>query len=306
MKTLFVDRWENGSKINFNPNILLRNILYTPPLSGEKCSAIIRSVILDRKPAMVARFGSTEIKAVLYPQMPSAVRCLLRSKVFYSMKNLSGFFSISNDGITKFSRLMIEDMKLLDVLGSWRVEEKLLLKHFPNAKRIDLKGLEPYYSIDPWSKALEGLRVLVVHPFDKTIRHQYYNNRERLFSDKRILPKFKELETVKAEQTIAGNQSVYSDWFEALEAMKAAVDLKEYDVAILGCGAYGFPLAAHVKRQGKIAIHLGGGTQILFGIKGRRWDTHPVISSFYNDSWVRPSPEEIPIGANKVESGCYW
>ena len=26
----------------------------------------------------------------------------------------------------------------------------------------------------------------------------------------------------------------------------------------LGCGAYGFPLAAHVKRMGKKAIHMGG------------------------------------------------
>jgi hypothetical protein len=68
----------------------------------------------------------------------------------------------------------------------------------------------------------------------------------------------------------------------------------------------GFPLAAHVKRMGKKAIHMGGATQILFGIKGKRWDTHPVIGAMYNEHWVRPALEDVPQQANKVEGGCYW
>ena len=56
----------------------------------------------------------------------------------------------------------------------------------------------------------------------------------------------------------------------------------------------------------KSSIHLGGATQILFGIKGHRWDTHDVISSFYNDHWVRPSKEETPEKAKINEEGCYW
>lgn len=34
----------------------------------------------------------------------------------------------------------------------------------------------------------------------------------------------------------------------------------DFDVCIIGCGAYGLPLAAFVKRMGKQAIHLAGGT----------------------------------------------
>lgn len=34
------------------------------------------------------------------------------------------------------------------------------------------------------------------------------------------------------------------------------MDAYDYDVAIIGCGAYGMHLAAHAKRKGKIAIHL--------------------------------------------------
>jgi hypothetical protein len=57
---------------------------------------------------------------------------------------------------------------------------------------------------------------------------------------------------------------------------------------------------------GKIGIHLGGPLQILFGIKGRRWDAHDVISKMYNEHWVRPSKSETPENNFAVEGGCYW
>lgn len=46
--------------------------------------------------------------------------------------------------------------------------------------------------------------------------------------------------------------------------------------------------------------------QVLFGIKGRRWDSHPFISTLYNEFWVRPRQNETPEGAIMVEGGCYW
>jgi len=289
-----------------NLNHFLKNALYSSPISGELCSASIREVLQRSQPAMIARFGSVEIKGVLYPSMPWLFRRMIRPKVFSSMQNNAGFFSISDVALRKYSELMIKDMRLLDLLVSWRIEEKLLLKHFRGAKRIELQGLEPYLSANPWTEVLEGLKVLVIHPFNRTIERQYNDKRSLLFTDQRVLPRFKSLETIKAVQTVAGQKSEFSDWFEALDSMKAEIDAKNYDVAIIGCGAYGFPLAAHVKRMGKKAIHLGGATQIFFGIKGRRWDSHPLISPLYNEHWVRPASEDVPFGANKVENGCYW
>ena len=80
----------------------------------------------------------------------------------------------------------------------------------------------------------------------------------------------------------------------------------EFDISIIGCGAYSFPLASFIKTLGKKSIVLGGATQILFGIKGKRWDNNAKINRFYNDYWVRPMSNEIPKDANKVENGCYW
>ena len=82
----------------------------------------------------------------------------------------------------------------------------------------------------------------------------------------------------------------------------------EFDVAIIGCGAYGYPLAAEIKRMGKVAIHLGGATQILFGIIGNRWEKdHPEFCrKFVNDAWVRPMDKEKIQNAGSVENACYW
>lgn len=60
-----------------------------------------------------------------------------------------------------------------------------------------------------------------------------------------------------------------------------------------------FPLAAHVKRTGKKAIHLGGGLQLLFGIRGKRWDMRDEYKSLMNEYWIRPSEDETPVVAKK-------
>ena len=87
---------------------------------------------------------------------------------------------------------------------------------------------------------------------------------------------------------------------------KNGVTAEDYDVALIGCGAYGFHLAAHAKRRGKVGLHMASYVQLLFGIRGARWDADPEYSRFYNDAWVRPSADERPAGAETIEGGCYW
>ena len=285
---------------------VIKYVLYIPPTEGAICSSIIKEELEKDKPSMIARFGSTEIKAILYPYLPWPFRFYLKNRIFSNMETLSGFFPSNEESIRAFSKLMIADMKLLDILGSWRIEEGLLKKYFPAAIRLKLSELEPYLQKDPWSEVLENKKILVIHPFNITIESQFNFNREFLFTDKRVLPKFKSLQTIKAVQTIAGNNSVYKDWFEALDFMKKDIDSKDFDIAIIGCGAYGFPLAAHIKRMGKKAIHLGGPTQILFGIKGKRWEENKKFETIINSYFVSPRNQDIPKDFNKVEGGCYW
>ena len=80
----------------------------------------------------------------------------------------------------------------------------------------------------------------------------------------------------------------------------------DYDVALIGAGASSLPLVAHAKQHKKKAAHLGGPLQILFGIKGGRWNNSNIGKYFYNEHWVNPLKSEIPEKFQKIEGGCYW
>ena len=144
---------------------------------------------------------------------------------------------------------------------------------------------------------------LKVQPFKTTIERQYARRAE-LFPGTDILPQFADLRIVQAVQGLAGADTGYASWFDALAAMEQQMDAAPYDVAIIGAGAYGLPLAAHARDTGHAAIQMSGALQLLFGIRGKRWDDHPVISKLYNDAWVRP--EETLAHKEKVEGGSYW
>ena len=120
------------------------------------------------------------------------------------------------------------------------------------------------------------------------------------------LPELASLTVIPAVQGLAGQKTGYDTWFDALAAMEKQMDACDYEVAIIGAGAYGLPLAAHARDTGHVAIQMSGATQLLFGIKGRRWDTHPQISKLYNPAWVRPAPAEQPANKQAVEGGSYW
>ena len=286
----------------------------------EYANELIYNKLIDEKPCMLARFGSTEMlcltnylgvtqhkkfknyKSYIKSQTPP---WWWEASTIQQMQQWSGFFPAKINKIEQFCELMLNDIPQLDILGSWLKEESFVSKEMGNAKKLVLEDIEPFFSPNPWTRALEGKKVLVLHPFDETIKQQYL--KRKLLFENNLLPDF-ELKTIKAVQSIAGVQTEFSDWFEALEFMKAQINSIDYDICIIGAGAYGFALAAHVKRMGKKAIHLGGVTQLLFGIKGKRWEEYVVwpYTNLYNEHWVRPGEKEKPKNAEVVEGACYW
>lgn len=294
----------------------------------DKASEQIYNLLASGKPCMIARYGSTEMFAITnylgVTAKHHSVWKYIQGKqsgwwwednAKNQMTRWSGFFPSTEENLMKFGKLMIVDSKLLDILGSWLPDEQTMIKYLKlNLTKVILLALEPYWSKNPWSRILEGKKVLVIHPFASLIEQQYNEKREVLFEDKRVLPKFK-LNTIKAVQSLGGDCE-YHDWFEALDFMKNQMDATDYDIVLIGCGAYGFPLAAHAKRMGKQAVHLGGALQLLFGIRGKRWDDpnygiqefgkQNTYKTLFNDSWIYPSASFIPSKAKQVEGGCYW
>lgn len=294
----------------------------------DKASELIYNLLASGKPCMIARYGAFELASVVnYLGVRNPHHSLLKyitgkelqwwwnKRLMSFMQSNAGFFPATEENLMKFGEMMVEDSKQVDILGSWLPDEETMIAGFKlDLTKVTLLSLEPYWSKNPWSRILEGKKVLMVHPFASLIERQYEEKREALFDDKRVLPKF-ELKTIKAVQSIGGDCQ-FENWFEALDSMKAQMDATDYDVVLLGCGAYGFPLAAHAKRMGKQAVHLGGALQLLFGIRGKRWDNpdygiqefgkQNTYKTLFNSSWVYPSPGFAPQNATQVEGGCYW
>ena len=288
---------------------------------GQGANDYIFQKLMENKPIMIAKFGTVELGVVGAYELKYNYRIasylkdfmkgrvsLYSSKVLYSLCKQAGFFPNDIELGDQYYRLMLNDMQDIDILASYIYEEKYVNKYL-KCKRVDLDGYyAPFLWKNPWTKYLKGKKVLVVHPFVDSIRYQYENNRCKLFDDPDVLPEFAELHTIKAVQTIADQEdSRFKTWFDALQYMKDEISKVDFDIALIGCGAYGMCLAAHVKRMGKQAVHLAGWTQMLFGVYGERWiKDQPRFSKFINEHWIRPLESEKPKGAEKVENGCYW
>lgn len=290
---------------------------------GQQANDLVREAILNAKNGlMISKFGTIELNAVCsckrynegfgildYFDQMRGKGCIYPEKTIGALCSNAGFFPESVDLEFKFADLVLNDVKEIDILGSYVDQECYLEKELAHCKKIDIYGYcAPFAYKKPWTSALKGKRVLVVHPFTESIKKQYAI-REKLYDNQDVLPEFKELYLVKAVQSIAGNgkNTGYNDWFEALHAMEQEIDSYDYDIALIGCGAYGMSLAAHCKRNGKIAIHMASWVQMLFGIYGQRWAVdQPEYANFINEYWTRPLESEKPKNANVVENGAYW
>lgn len=275
----------------------------------ESANRLIYNGIMADKPFFVCRCGNRELRIVLMKElkMLGAVNNYSET-LLEGGQNNAGIFPPTTETADYFADIYAQACGYADVNVYWGhiFGEKFLMdKYAKNAEIIPSRPLEPFEFERPWTAALKGKKVLVIHPFADTIEKQYAK-RDRIHKNPDILPEF-ELKTIKAVQSSAGVKCGFNNWKEAFEYMKAEIDKTDFDVALLGCGGYAVPLAAHIKQKGKKTVVTGGFTQILFGIKGERWErSRPDIVAMYNDSWVRPDEVDKPEKSDSVEENAYW
>lgn len=273
-------------------------------LSIPEQQEIFGKLIDEGRPFFAGRLGLTETRVL------RAMEFHYKSEyedVCSQLCKWSGFFPNDVSLLDDYRKIVLDALGSVDYLLRLRgAGENYLVKKYCK-KDVVFSGPLGGWGVDePWTRALKGHKVLVIHPFAKTIESQY-KKRELLFpSNPDILPEF-ELQTIKAVQTLADEEDErFATWFEAFDWMKSEIKSRDFDIALLACGAYGFPLASYIKTLGKTAVHVGGDLQMLFGILGQRWEEFPITQRLVNEHWVRASEEEKPKGADKVEGACYW
>jgi hypothetical protein len=144
--------------------------------------------------------------------------------------------------------------------------------------------------------------LFVVSPFFELIQQQAARSKE-IWGEKSVLPDVK-IEGVSFP--FMTDDSCNLDWRDVYKKICQKMEATDFDICLTGCGALGLPLAVHAKGMGKVGIHLGGMLQILFGIKGKRYEQAENYAALMNEFWVSPTEEMRPKNFSTIEDGCYW
>lgn len=263
-------------------------------------------------PFAAGRLGATECEiAYEYCRMRLGLQKSFSENAVNWLCTTSGFFTEQGkekEDIERYAEMTISAVKEMDMHLVWgRSGEAFLLRNYakPGAKFVQKNIVHfPWRSQgNTWLKGLEGKKVLVISPFAKSVKEQY-DRREHLFTNKNNLPEFV-LMTYQSLQTQMGESRGFKNWFAAYRHMEEEILSMEFDVALLGCGAYGYPLTAAIGKAGKQAVEMCSSIQLMFGIKGRRWENRADITRWWNDAWVYPL-ETPPDYFKKIEDGAYW
>lgn len=272
-------------------------------ISFMQGNALLKEKILEKKPFSAIRFGAVELSCVNnYQKINLGWKKTYKKAVKTSIKRNAGVFPTTDDSLTAYSECAISAFQNCDVLGfsGLHMEDYYYRLFCPKAKPIPYESFEPLQG--DWIQALQGQKVLVISPFAKDIEKQYAK-KDRLFPPG-ILPDFS-LQVYACVQTLAEQEDPrYNHFIEALQAMIRDIQNMDFDIALVGAGAYGSPLCNAIKEMGKMAIQTGGATQTMFGIIGKRWEGRSHVNRYINAEWIRPT--EQPQGYQHVENGCYW
>jgi len=271
---------------------------------------------------LIGRNGSLELEVILFFMHSRSKDIPYPAQMLKKLELHAGIFPSTTTSVDTWCKAYIEALKICTaVVEGWYAplasqEIKLHSLIIPSTTdRIYLRNLEPYY-VKPelrWSNYLAEKKVAIINSFAETCVQQTYlaygiwgtHYESILPSSTTWIP----IQTYYAPALAEGKAewpAHIDSWLDAVQYIVQCTLQSEASVAIIGCGGLGMIIGAELKRNGLQVIVLGGATQILFGIKGQRWLTHPVISSFFNNAWTTPPESSIPKGAHKIEGGCYW
>ena len=298
-----------------------------PPLLTQEGGAIwLATQVAEGRLFAAGKLGTSELNAILFYVAQRATETSPKpypEMIIRHMTLNAGLFPATPAALDAWCEHMIKEvLPQMDGIAEWNpiqplYESMVLNSYAPESTRFPLRSLEPYYAAKQehkWPARIPAdTGIAVVSPFAKTIAAQHARSESVWSSGSPWSTPAPTIHVVRAGYSpmltsAAANAwpPTITDWSSAVSSVVEQVVATGAKLAIIGCGALSLPAAAALKKRGISAIHLGGATQILFGVKGARWARHDVISKFFNDAWVSPASDECPTNAGAVESGCYW
>ena len=290
---------------------------------------------IDSNPIVIGKIGSNEL-LIIYQTL-----CITQNKLNDFSPNIiregvmtAGIYPASKERFISFVKLYLNAISSMNIMASWNdnileVEEYVWDKYILEPSCLDnclgiveLGSLESFYTESKywWQNLYQHKTILVISPFVNSFQIQLnMNKRDKVWKGRwngfwSPNINFKYIK-FPHPYYISSNKEK-SNFPESIELLikkyQNEIDsIGHFDIALIGTGAYSILLCDYIKTiKGKNAFHLGGGLQMMFGVYGHRWDpsfnNSTFLKEYINDDWIRPLPEEIPMGYKSQENGAYF
>ena len=284
----------------------------------EDVSAAVR----DGLPYAAGKLGHSEQALLSYPLLleaetdPRRIRAFEVSLGPRALKH-AGVFPASSGFHREFAERFALDLRELDCLGLFdpglRTQLRIIRGHRFEGDLIEFTDQEPDQSVPAddsncYLPSFRGSRILLVGPFaDVLAERANRETYEAVWS--KIGKRWFEPATVESVTFPYGfdpdTHRRYRTALNLLEEIQSRIAARTFDVALIGAGGLGIPIAAEVKREGGIGISLGGHLQVVFGVHGERWLSQPDWRRNYlNEAWIRVPEDRAPDMATTEEN--YW
>lgn len=231
-----------------------------------------------------------------------------------------GVFPTNSEFLNEFVNFYTKHVHQIDILGVFQAEQedKIIKENNLTADFIPYQYTEPDRSIpanEPncYLRYFKDKKLLLISPFadllklraSKDIFEQVWSKiQKKWFYPSDVSSLEIPYSFVNSFQT----HRKYNNSIDLFDSICSRLSTIEFDVAFIGAGALGLPIASYIKNEGKIAISLGGHLQVLFGVKGDRWNRDiNWTSNYMNEFWVDMPEKYHPENKSILtDDGAYW
>lgn len=296
-----------------------------PMISREELIQDVREAIGQKKAFAMGKIGFSEQCLLGFLPFLNSNPPKIKIKAYEAMLKYHceiqiGIFPTTTTFLKEFASFYLEQVRKINILGVFLAEqEPELIKNTKiQSKLIPFHLTEPDRSIPSDSENcylpyLKDKKILFISPFAELLKSRAEKDKfERVWKKtekKWFFPM--DCDAIEIPYSFGTSTQTHQDYGDSLALLKkicAEIETRDFDVALIAAGALALPIAAHIKKIGKIGISLGGHLQVLFGINGGRWKNDDFwVENYINDSWIdMPLKYHPPNMSNLADQGAYW
>lgn len=285
----------------------------------------IKESVEQNKGFAMGKLGFSEQSLLGYLPFKDTNPSIVKLKTYEAMlrfhcENQFGVFPTNATFLHEFAQFYKHHVQQIDILGLFQAEqeEKVIKENELIAQYIPYQFTEPDRSIPANEKNcylpfFEGKKILFISPFADLLKSRANKDTFEAvwlsIGKKWFWPsEINAYEIPYSYVTSVNTHKKYTNSMNLFDSICAYIKEVDFDIAFIGAGALGLPIASYIKKQGKIAISLGGHLQVLFGIGGGRWSKDKFWTTNYiNEHWIEMPKKYHPENKSFLtDNGAYW